>query len=1744
MSFKPTASVSNEAEHEYAGGQADRENPEQERESQNGAAAQALAANGAGDGDNGGGGADGAGSDSSAGGAAGAGGGNGSGDDGNGTQGLQFGLGGYSLSGPPIQAKLRVSQSDDPQEREADQVANAIVSGGPVAKPGQAQPAITPRPGAGQVLRRAAGPAAIAKSGGEVGGASEARIRGLSGGGSPLPETERSFFESKMGHDFGGVRVHNGAEAASATSSINARAFTRGNDIAFAPGQYQPESIEGRKLLAHELTHVVQQGGAGAASSAGQANVNGGASTISRKVDGDVVQREPDGGDAAGDNATGDSDSQAGDGVGGDADAGDQAVSPEQDLLVEQLMELIQSQGPDSPAVRKFLGDLKPDVAETIQKKALAKAGSTDGRSQITSDTTAKDSTDTAHGDADQTTVPTTASPVDAAQNTITTAVAQKPEPVVKSATQATPKNNAAPKDDTPDPQADSADGIEVDGVADPVTLETGGAGDPGEPSPDGPPEGGDAPTADPTGPATPGEGTSAAGSDTSGVPVGGGSSGGGPGAGGGPPAAPIAKSLPAVAIGGDPGQILDQLSGVPATQAADAFNQAKGASGAALKGQRDQEQRDIPKIVPSTGMPAGEQPVKPKLDLKSQSIPDSFRGQKTGRGKAPINTNTIIPKTKNIDTKLKTDTRIDRGGDADPRQIDSAKTHSDQIARTQSRDAHKKTFLDFGESKIQPAPREPDPCDPKPLKEPTPGSIAGAQQDPVPAAIQGPLNQSLTPALNQQIGQKSQEYTIEEQKFREQKAAARADSDTKIAAAKKEQTQKQLEHREQASKQTEKFKADWRGENEQAQKEYDDKVAKASSEQKGKIRSEQSKGERKALEHVRKAEKDAAEKKRSADEEAQAKSKEPEKQGVFAWLADRAKAFIDGIKKAINAIYDGLRSAVKFVFDAAKQLIKGVLEAARFAIVTLIKGYALLLKGYLRILGVFFPKTCEKYTALIDQAVQFAVKAVNAVVDFLKTVYCGILDFLAETIDALLGLIQDIYNGLLTLIGLIISGKFAEIIEGLANLYAAAKKSPLFFQQALMEELLGGNLSDPLSPAEVAWAYQNNVPGLPPKDGGAQTDQAGGDGAGGQGGPDVEGDAEGGPKPPYTNKNVLVEPVLQNETLHPDLMQEVIQRLGGGDGSFEFGHSDEPSRSIDSILQENRGQQNSAANAPAPANDQAKQPEDGLTPIMRGKIRWEMMKDSLAQWWDKNWPWILAAAVGVLAVGVAAIILSGGAILGIIPPLMAALAPIFVGMTIATIAKPLTSFVKLAWGGEIDGGAHQLAKAGAAGTIEAVTWLTFKTGTLAVRATKATVKGAIRAARTTLRLAKLASRSGRAFVRGAKVVMRGLQKSALRGVRRLRVLGRQLARRLRFRKFRIRIEGVRFTIEGFINPWVILANGRIKKVSFEGSGGRKVGEKAILRIAGKRRTGIVVGGRTVSGGADPEVIKRLKRLPPAERRALFKKLNKRGLTDSDRLSILYERNIVVLGRSVTPQATLRMLNENVAFAKYIQMLKSFKRLTGISSPAFKVNDSALESILASMRTGGRRLADVGGELKKGFRDRVIDAITKGVDPKKSLELLKKITANLDNADKGSITSHWLQRVDSSLKGSVAERVISKRVAPFLRKAVRRIDFFNKSTGVGVELKSGFSKIDRDQLEDYLLLIRGRIPIDGAKFNRIKYVFTDHRGLQSSSEIIEEFLKQPINKGKLSVEVFLPNGNKVSITNIAELKKILATLPP
>lgn len=146
-----------------------------------------------------------------------------------------------SAKRPSLQPRLRIGATGDHFEREADHFADAIMN---MPFDAAVDRAITPL----------AGPV------GDGGTVPPAVARVASGEGSTLDAGVRSFVEPRFGMDFSHVRVHTGTAEAAAADALGARAFTLGNDVVFGRGEYRPMTHAGRRLLAHELTHVVQQG--------------------------------------------------------------------------------------------------------------------------------------------------------------------------------------------------------------------------------------------------------------------------------------------------------------------------------------------------------------------------------------------------------------------------------------------------------------------------------------------------------------------------------------------------------------------------------------------------------------------------------------------------------------------------------------------------------------------------------------------------------------------------------------------------------------------------------------------------------------------------------------------------------------------------------------------------------------------------------------------------------------------------------------------------------------------------------------------------------------------------------------------------------------------------------------------------------------------------------------------------------------------------------------------------------------------------------------------------------------------------------------------------------------------------------------------------------------------------------------------------------------------------------------------
>jgi hypothetical protein len=156
-----------------------------------------------------------------------------------------------------LQAKLRINKPGDIYEKEANRVAEQVMK---MLEPNVVQRMLVSGGVAGNfVQRRCPRCEEKLRFTSETAPDIEANINANRGNGKPLPGSVQAFFEPRFGYDFSRVRTHNDPNADMLNRMLNARAFTTGQDIFFKKGEYNPESSEGKKLLAHELTHTVQQ---------------------------------------------------------------------------------------------------------------------------------------------------------------------------------------------------------------------------------------------------------------------------------------------------------------------------------------------------------------------------------------------------------------------------------------------------------------------------------------------------------------------------------------------------------------------------------------------------------------------------------------------------------------------------------------------------------------------------------------------------------------------------------------------------------------------------------------------------------------------------------------------------------------------------------------------------------------------------------------------------------------------------------------------------------------------------------------------------------------------------------------------------------------------------------------------------------------------------------------------------------------------------------------------------------------------------------------------------------------------------------------------------------------------------------------------------------------------------------------------------------------------------------------------
>jgi len=231
----------------------------------------------------------------------------------------------------------------------------------------------------------------------------------------------------------------------------------------------------------------------------------------------------------------------------------------------------------------------------------------------------------------------------------------------------------------------------------------------------------------------------------------------------------------------------------------------------------------------------------------------------------------------------------------------------------------------------------------------------------------------------------------------------------------------------------------------------------------------------------------------------------------------------------------------------------------------------------------------------------------------------------------------------------------------------------------------------------------------------------------------------------------------------------------------------------------------------------------------------------------------------------------------------------IMIGVAVIRMAAYVAEYIAKAIMGDVPGAAKALARGLAVGAIELVFALLFNLGAV-IKSLRAGLKASLEAlgrstarlvtgtVRSVQRLGQIGARAGQAaaanvrrlgrvFLRNGKIVFEGLEQGFARGVRSLDDLARRLWRRLRFRRFKLQRAGRRIRLWGYINPWMLLADGSVEQVRVTG-GRPEIGE--LVEVIGRRRAGIIIG---VVDEMPSSVVQGIQALTRAERRALYLRL-------------------------------------------------------------------------------------------------------------------------------------------------------------------------------------------------------------------------------------------------------------------------------
>ncbi|MEO1626309.1 MAG: hypothetical protein AAFV25_14225, partial [Bacteroidota bacterium] len=979
---------------------------------------------------------------------------------------------------------------------------------------------------------------------------------------------------------------------------------------------------------------------------------------------------------------------------------------------------------------------------------------------------------------------------------------------------------------------------------------------------------------------------------------------------GGGPAAPPAAIPKPTLNAESSDG-LLQSLNAQPPTGFAQGIKQAGPLAASIQQKEKSALKEDLPEMEQPTGLPTKGKAPKEKIgsDLKKEKAPDlGAKGAKESQqillehpqttAKANIaNIPTPRPPGGEDDSQFKTSIRsamrnlqtkdnsintsagerpkMQLKGDADPGQNQQNQASSDLAVDQEQVKANAEISKDFGENDIFPE-MELEQMRPQ-IELSAPPAAVNTELKDLPSTssqVYTAFDQQAGLQFDQQIQLEMGKHDEERQKMEDDSAKEKREGQQKIELeTQKVRTQQEAEQGK-AKGQVQQQRENWKKENEQVKAEYTGKSAAKKKEIDSQIDSKVKETDQKVDKELTGAEQKAEGERIKTEAEAQRKKKEAEekekKQSFWDRVASAVSSFFDALKSALNGLFDGLRKLVKGIIELAKKAVNGLIELARKAIVGLIQAFGEALKAFVSVALAAFPEIAKKINGFIDKAVDVAVNVVNQLAEGLKKIASAILDAIGAALDFILAAYQAFYNLLLDALAFIAVG-IIRILEGIANLVSAAGESPGQFFGQLSEELLGQDVTKPLPnerPAVSTQPVQTQI---------AQAQEFG----------DISGaDAAFLSKDNFATGDFQMDSVPTNEILPPAILQQLAAH---GDGVIEFGASNDPAHSMDAVKQDLTGMPpaattpSSAVDAPAtapvsaaPASTQVAQDGQGMVgpfsgPAERAGHLISQMTTGVKKWFSDNKVAIIAALVLGITGVILANILTGGAIMAALPLLMQIVSVYFAAEALFKVSTYFGKYLMEAFPGNIGAGAKSLARGLAIGAMELVFALLFG-GKAAVKAVKAGakaakggIKGVAKAGKSAAKgyvkanveaaqeLGQVARKGAQATMKNGKAMFKGVKSGFTRSAKSLDDLGKRLSKKFRFKKFKLARQNKRWRLLGQMNPWVLLAEGKLEfmeesQITRTTSKGKQdLGHR--ITVNGTDQQGIIVG--TLKKGDD-----------------------------------------------------------------------------------------------------------------------------------------------------------------------------------------------------------------------------------------------------------------------------------------------------